>query len=248
MPKNKKSGVARRNGSRASETLAMRSLACGVAAEIFLLVVRRYANGTMNQVVIWNERYLPILAGLGVAALAVGAIWIGLQRGDRFKRTLGVYMAGAGAFVAIVSLLSIRNLTFLDYFISIVPMAAFLGIVWGLYDRECALSLTALGFGVMATWVFSRIMQPFSPYLTLSKTIAVILLAALAALLYLLWSGKLKKFLSSKSDTLPLYVSLSLTFAATLASLVNVGAARYAMWILALAAFGLLVYYTMKQI
>ncbi len=248
MPKNKKSGAVRRNGSRASEALAMRSLVCGVAAETFLLIVRRYANGTMNQVVIWNERYLPILVGVGVAALAVGAIWIGLQRGDRFKRTLGVYVAGAGGFVALVSLLSIRNLTFLDYFVSAVPMAAFLGIVWGLYDRECALSLTTLGFGVMAAWVFSRIMQPFSPYLALSKALAIILLAVLAALLYLLWSGKLKKFLPPKSDALLLYVSLSLTFAGILASLVSVSAARYAMWALALAAFGLLVYYTMKQI
>ena len=248
MPKNKKGGTGRRNGSRASEALAMRSLTCGVAAEVFLFVVRRYANGTMNQVVIWNERYLPILVGVGIAALAVGAIWVGLQRGDRFKRTLGVYVAGAGVFVALVSALSIRNLTFLDYFISFVPMAAFLGIVWGLYDREYALSLSALGLGVMATWVFSRSMQPFSPYLTLSRTLAVILLAALAAALYLLWNGTLKKFLSSKSDALPLYVSLALTFAAILASFVSVSAARYAMWILALAAFGLLVYCTMKQI
>ena len=248
MPKNKKSGVSRRNGSRASETLAMRSLVCGVAAEIFLLVVRRYANGTMNQVVLWNERYLPILVGVGVALLAVGAIWIGLQRGARFQRTLGVYVAGTGVFVALVSLLSIRNLTFLDYFIAIVPMVSFLGIVWGLYDPECAMSLSALGLGVMAAWVFSRAMQPFSPYLTVSRALAVVLLAVLAALLYLLWNGTLKKFLSLKSDALLLYVSLSLTFAAILASLVSVEAASYAMWILALAAFGLLVYYTMKQI
>ena len=248
MPKNKKSGSVRRNGSRASETLAMRSLVCGVAAEIFLLVVRRYANGTMNQVVLWNERYLPILVGVGVALLALGAIWIGLQRGDRLKRTLGCYVAGAGAFVALVSSLSIRNLTFLDYFIAIVPMAAFVGIVWGLYDWECASSLTALGFGVMATWVFSRAMQPFSPYLRLSRALAAVLLAILGACLYLIWTGKLKKFLSPKSDALLLCVSLALTFAAILASLVSVAAARYAMWVLALAAFGLLVYYTMKQI
>lgn len=248
MPKNKKSGSVRGGRRASSEALAMRSLVCGCAAEVFLFVVRRHANGTMNQVVIWNERYLPILAGAGVALLAVGAIWIGLQRGDRFKRVPGAYAAGAGIFVALSALLAIRNLTFLDYLIVLVPATAFIGIIWGLYDRECALSLTALGAGVMATWIFSRSMQPFSPYLTLSKCFAVVLLAALAALFYFLWSGRLNRFLAPKSDTLLLYLSLALAFAGILASLVSVGAAGYAMWTLALAAFGLLVYYTMKQI
>ena len=248
MPKNKKSGTARGGGRRASEVLAIRSLVCGSIAEIFLFVVRRYANGTMNQVVVWNERYLPILAGVGIALVALGAIWIGLQRGDRFKRTIGAYAAGAGAFVALTSLLSIRNLTFLDYLIVVVPLCAFLGIVWGLYDTECALSLTALGLGVTATWIFSRTMQPFSPYLGVSKAFAVLMLALLALTLVLLWNGTLKKYLPLKSDGLLLYVSLALTFAGVLASLVSVGAAGYAMWTLALAAFGLLVYYTMKQI
>ena len=248
MPKNKKSGGAGSGGRRASEALAMRSLVCGCVAEIFLLIVRRYANGTMNQVVMWNERYLPILAGVGVALLAIGAIWIGVQRGNQFQRTVGAYVAGAGIFVAASSLLSIRNLTFLDYLIVVVPAAAFLGIVWGLYERECAMSLTALELGTIATWVFSRTVQPFSPYLSLSRALAVLLLAALAVMVYFLRNGTLKKFLSVKSDALLLYVSLALAFAGILASLVSVSAAGYAMWILALAAFGLLVYYTMKQI
>lgn len=248
MPKNHNNKSARAGGRRASEALAMRSLICGCAAEIFLFIVRHYANGTMNQVVIWNERYLPILAGVGVALLALGAIWIGLQRGDRFKRTIGIYAACAGVFVALSSLLAIRNLTYLDYLIVIVPLCAFLGIIWGLYDRECALSLTALGMGTVATWIFSRAMQPFSPYLTLSKALAVVLLAALAASLYLLWSGKLKNFLPPKANALLIYVSFALTFAGILASLVSVSAAGYAMWTLALASFALLVYYTMKQI
>ncbi len=74
------------------------------------------------------------------------------------------------------------------------------------------------------------------------------MLAALAAALYLLWNGTLKKALSFRGDTLLLSVSFALSFAGILASLVSVGAAPYAMWVLALAAFGFLVYYTMKQI
>ena len=241
MPKNKKNRAA-------SEALALRALLCGCAAEIFLFIVRRYANGTANQMVLWNERYLPILAGIGVAVLAIGAILIGLQRGDRLKRAFGMYLGAAGGFVALVSLLSIWDLTFLDRLITLVPMAAFLGIVWGLYERVCALSLTTLVAGIMATWLFSRTMQPFSTYLTLSRALAVALLLALAALTYLLWNGTLTRMLALKSDTLLFYVSLALTFGGILASLVNVGAATYAMWTLALVAFGLLVYYTMKQI
>ena len=241
MPKNKKNRAA-------SEALAMRALLCGCAAEIFLFIVRRYANGTANQMVLWNERYLPILAGIGVAILAIGAILTGLQRGDRFKRALGLYLSAAGGFVALVSLLSIWDLTFLDRLIVIVPMVAFLGIVWGLYERVCALSLSVLGTGIVATWLFSRTMQPFSPYLTVSRALAVALLLALAAMIYLLWNGKLTSMLSLKSDTLLLYVSLAFAFGGILASLVNVGATTYAMWTLALVAFGLLVYYTMKQI
>lgn len=243
MPKYQKKGTA-----RASENLAIHALLCGCAAEIFLFIVRRYANGKIAQVVIWNERYLPMLAGIGAAILAIGAIWTGLQRGDYLKRIIGLYLCGIGAFVAAVSLLSIYDLTFLDRLIAIVPIAAFLVIVWGIYDRTCAVSLTALSTGMVSTWLFSRTMQPFSPYLTLSRVLAVALLAALAVLLYWLWNGTLKRFLSLRENTLPLYVSLSLTFAGILASLLNVGAAGYAMWALALTAFGLLVYYTVKQI
>lgn len=245
MPKNKKSGAGT---PRNSEALAMRSLVCGFAAEVFLFIVRRYSNATANQMILWNERYFPILAGIGVAILAVGAIWTGLQRGDRFKRMAGLYLCAAGIFVAAVSLLSIWNMTFLDRLIFIVPIAAFLGIVWGLYDRVCASALTILGTGMVVTWLFSRTMQPFSPFLTLSRVLAVLLLLVLAALLYALWSGKLGNFLPPKADSLLLYVSLALTFAGILSSLVNVRAAGYAMWALALVAFGLLVYYTVKQI
>ena len=78
--------------------------------------------------------------------------------------------------------------------------------------------------------------------------LAVVILAALAALLYALWNGTLKRFLPPNPNTLLLYVSLALTFGGVLATLVSVGAAGYAMWTLALVAFGLLVYYTVKQI
>lgn len=243
MPKYQKRGTA-----RASESLAIRSLLCGFTAEVFLFVVRRYAAGSMRQVVIWNERYLPIMAGIGAAILAVGAILTGLQRGDQLKRKIGLCLCGAGAFVAAVALLAIWNLTFLDRLIVLVPIASLLGIVWGLYDRTCAVSLTVLGVGMVATWLFSRTMQPFSPHLTLSRVLAVLILVALAALLGLLWNGSLKGFLPSGANTLLLYVSLALTFAGVLATLVSVGAATYAMWTLALVAFGLLVYYTVKQI
>ena len=248
MPKNKKRRTALSGVSHGSEFLAMRAFLCGVAAEMFLLIVRRYANGTANQMVLWNERYFPILVGIGVAILALGAIWVGLQRGDRFKRLLGFYVIGAGGFMALVSLLGIWNLTFLDRLVVIVPMAAFLGIIWGLYDRLCALCLTTLGVGIVAAWMFSRTMQPFSTHLFLSRVLAVLLLAALAASIYLLWNGSLKKFLPPNADPLLLYVSLALTFGGILACLVSVTTASYAMWALMLAAFGLLVYYTMKQI
>ena len=247
MPKNKKGGPVRKGGASASESLAIRSLLCGFAAELYLFIIRRYASGTAMQMVAWNERYLPILLGVGAAILAVSAIWIGVQRGDPFKRTIGLYLGAAGLFMALVSALGIWDIAFFDRLIVLVPIATLLGIVWGLYDRECAVSLTALGVGISATWLFSRSMQPFSPFLTVSRVLAVLLLIALAALFYLLWKGNLKNFLRG-GDSLLLYVSFALTFAGILASLVSVGAARYAMWALALAAFGLAVYYTVKQI
>ena len=248
MPKNKKNRTAKSGSSRASESFAMHSLVIGCVAEFYLFIVRRYANGTANQMILWNERYFPILAGIGAALLAIGAIWVGVQRDDHFKRMMGVYLAAAGIFIAVVSILGIWNLTFLDFLVVIVPIAAFLGIVWGLYDKECALSLTTLGLGVVSTWVFSRTMQPFSPYLYASRGLAALLLTGLAVMLFMLWSGKLTKFLSRKADPLLLYVSLALTFAGILACLVSVGTASFAMWILAMAMFGLLVYYTVQQI
>lgn len=247
MPKNKKNR-AERSGPRPSESLAMHALVSGCFAELFLFIVRRFSNGMASQVVLWNERYFPILVGVGVAILALGAIWTGLQRGDRLKRLIGLYMIAAGAFVAFVSLLGIWNLSAIDRLIVIVPLAALLGIVWNLYDRVCAVSLSSLTLGAVSTWIFSHTMQPYSTHIGLSRVAAVVLLAALAAVLFLLWNGTLKKVLSLKGDPFLLYVSLALAFAGILASLVSVGAAGWATGILTLAAFGLIVYYSVKQI
>ena len=57
-----------------SMTPAMKIFLVGLVAELYLLIVRRfYVNGTIQQVVAWDE-YLKVFAGVGLAVLVVGAI------------------------------------------------------------------------------------------------------------------------------------------------------------------------------
>lgn len=104
----------------------------------------------------------------------------------------------------------------------VVPVIMLLGILWALYDRECALALTVLGASLFVLWGVRR--YGSSMYVgTTVKICVVIYLVLLAALAALTKSGKLNKLLPPKADKLPVYAACGLSALALLASLLGGG-------------------------
>lgn len=226
---------------------AMKLFLAGCVAELYLLIVRRcYVNGTVQQQIDWYDSYLSILMGVGAAVFVVGVILSILWKSSRKKRVIGWSVTAAGAFLAVSSFLVRWNMSTLTLLTVVVPVAMLLGILWNLYDRECALSLTILGVSLIALWVCRR---EGSGYLgTYVKCAAAVYIILLAAAALLVKSGKLGKLLPAKADPLPVYVACGLSVVALVIALVSSTAAYYAMWVLGMVVFGLAVYYTVKQL
>lgn len=227
---------------------AMKLFLAGCVAELYLLIVRRcYVTGSVQQQIDWYDKYLNILTGAGAAVFAIGVVLSILWKSNRKKRVIGWSVTAAGAFLAVSSFLVRWNMSTLTVLTVVVPVAMLLGILWNLYDRECALSLTILGVSLIALWIFRREIN--SSYLgTYAKFAAVAYIVVLAAAALLVKSGKLGRLLPAKADPLPVYVACGLSAVATAIALVSPTAAYYAMWALGMVVFGLAVYYTVKQL
>ena len=227
-------------------TGAMKFFAVGCIAELYLMIVRRYyVNGYAEQQIAWYDVYLKNLILAGAAVLTVGAVLSYLWRQDKKKRFFGWAIAGLGVFVATSSALVLWNMSSLTLLSALVPVVMVLGIVWSLYDRECALSLTLLGVSLFILWVCRR--QLTSIYLgTIVKVVVVAFILVLIVMAVLAKQGKL--LLPAKSQPTAVYVACGLSIVALAASLLGPVVAYYAMWTLAIVVFGLAVYYTVKQL
>lgn len=226
----------------------MKVFVLGCIAELYLLIVRRcYVNGYAEQQIAWYDVYLKNLILAGVAVLAVGGVLSYLWRKDTKKRFYGWGIAGLGAFLALSSGLVLWNMSTLTFLTTLVPVLLVLCVVWGLYDRECALSLSLLGVSLLMLWVCRR--QLNSLYLgTLVKVAVVVLILALVLVAVLVKQGKLTCLLPAKAEPTSVYVACGLSAVALAVSLLGTTVAYYAMWALAIVVFGLAVYYTVKQL
>lgn len=225
-----------------SMTGAMKFFVAGCFAELYLLIIRRfYINGTLEQVVAWDS-YLHVFTWIGVGILALGAVLSVLWKTDK-KRIVGWGIAGAGAFLAVASFLVHWNMSTLTLMTVVVPLVMLLGILWSLYDRECALALTILAASLIAVWICRR-----AAAMTLVKAAAVVYILILLAVALLVKQKKLSKLLPAHADPLPVYVACGLSVVAVAVALISSTIAYYAMWVLAAVVFGLAVYYTVKQL
>lgn len=231
-------------------TGAMKFFLAGCVAELYLLIIRRfYILGNIREVVAWDE-YLKYFAYAGIAVLAIGVALTFLWKADKKKRIIGVSAAAAGAYLAAVSAVARMNLSLISLLVVIVPAIVIVGILWCLYDRECALSLTILGVSLVVVWAARRAI-----YLPAVKILVVLFLLALVAVAVLTRkamqsAGKLGKFqfLPTKANVTAVYVSCGLSLVAVATVLVSVTIAYYSMWLLAAVVFALSVYYTVKQL
>lgn len=229
-------------------TGAMKFFLAGCVAELYLLIIRRFYVKSPDIVkILWYDRYLWVLLGVGAAILVAGVVGGLLLRGDKKKRTIAWCVAAAGAFLGGAAGLIRWNASTLTLLTVVVPVVMVLGVLWNLYDRECALSLTILGASLIALWICRK--QMYSMFLgTYVKIFAVVYILVLIAVALLTKQGKLKKLLPASADPLPVYVACGLSSVAMLGTLFSSIVAYYAMWALAIVVFGLAVYYTVKQL
>ena len=228
---------------------AMKFFLAGCVAELYLLILRRFYVNANSDVArfAWYDHYLWILSGIGAGLLVVGVIASIALRKNVKARKNGWIAAAAGAFVGAATLLVRWNMATLSFMTTVVPVIMLLGILWALYDRECALALTVLGASLFVLWGFRR--YGASMYVgTAVKVCVAVYLVVLAALAWLTKSGKLSRILSPKADKLPVYAACGLSGLALLAAFLGTGVSYYAMWALAAVVFALAVYYTVKQL
>ena len=220
---------------------AMKFFLAGCVAELYLLLIRRfYVNADSDlQRITWYDSYLWVLVGAGVVC---AFLWRG---NPKFR--IGCLVIGAGFYISAVAGLVRWNMSFMTLLMVVVPVVMLLGILWSLYDRECALSLTILGVTLIALWVCRRALSSVVVGRDV-KIAAIIYLALLVILLVQVARKKLDKLLPAKADPLPVYVACGLSLAAMVIVLFSSTAAYYVMWALAIIVFGLAVYYTVKQL
>ena len=217
---------------------AMKFFLAGLVAELYLLIVRRfYVQGSAEQQIAWYDVYLKLLMIVGAAVLAAGVVLSILWRADQKKRIIGWCLCGVGAFLALsAAMIWFLNAPAVTLLTTVVPVVMLLGIVWNLYDRECAWALIILGVTLIILWICRKEMS--SIFLgTYVKAAAVIYIVLLAAIV-----------LPASADPLPVYLACGLSAVATLSALVNVAIAYYAIWALTIVVFALAVYYTVKQL
>ena len=244
MPKNPNSKSVKRGEPM---TGAIAFFLAGCVAELYLLIVRRFfINGTGEQVIAWDQ-YLVVFSWIGLAILVVGALLGILWKSDKKKRIYGWSIAAAGLFFGGSSFLVHWNMGVLTVLTVVVPVIMLLGILWTLYDRECALALTLLCFSIIVLWVCRNHLNSmyYGTYVKIGVVVYVVILAVVALLTK---QEKLGHLLPANADPLPVYVACTLSAIALIAALFSTAVAYYAMWTLAIVVFGLAVYYTVKQL
>jgi len=228
----------------------------GCLAEMYLLLLRKfYINGTLEQVVAWDS-YLTVILYASLAVLAVGLV-LGLvfRKEKGWKGKTGWILFAAGVFLAASSWLVQKFVyTALTPLCIIVPVTMVLGILWRLYDQECAYALTILGATVLVLWTCRK---GLGTMMWNGKTmaVAVVYLAVMAAAAVLFWKagkaggmlGKIR-LLPAGADVMPVCVACGVSLVAVALALISSTVAYYAMWAVCIVIFALAVYYTVRQL
>ena len=227
----------------------------GLAAECYLfLVYRGYAAGTVTSMLAWHN-VLTVCKWLGLVALVAGAVGAYLKREDKKLRVILTWAAGVGAFFAVSGWL-ITNFFSSGAGVTmacvVTAVAAILALVFMLYQHECTLTTAAL-VGAMCT-VWARGGSFLSDRWAVPVVIGCVLgLAVLGLAAYVANQaqkdeGKFRKVqvLSLECDYRILYAGLAVAAAGVLIALLVPSISVYLMWLLGVALFAELVYYTTK--
>lgn len=237
--------------SNATFHAAMTVFLAGCAAELYLLIINRYlVDGTLDQVLA-TAACLPYVIYGGLAALVVGVVLLALWwKQGGLKKKIAAWVAAVGAFVAGATYICLHFMEEGAQALCVaVPVVMLLAVVFLLYQKEFFVSGGCLSVTLVLLYRCRRSLSP-----TMIAAVCA-LLALIAAVTVVVWlaqknGGKLKgvRLFPKDADYLPMYVSVVLSAASLVLTLVAASTAYYAMWLLGVVLFALAVYYTVKQL
>ena len=242
----------RREASERNMNRAVILLIAGIVAEWYLLLVdRSYARGSISQFIQWYD-VLGVLRWVGLALLAVGVVLYAMRKEKPWFSWLGATLIAAGVFFAFTSI-CMRHVypTSVTVMCVLVPVLLILGIVYLFYQAEFSVQATALAMALGALVLLSRSQ---SRLVKVCALLALLGVAALFAGVFLLkrengvlklGEKRLRLFVPEMDYRLTLGVP-ALCFVLLIVTMAAPGAAFYTTWGLAIVAFALAVYYTVK--
>lgn len=252
----KKSISQKRAEKQQMENAALRQVfnvfLAGLAGECWLLMAyRNYVMSTVDSMLIWHT-VLQVCMYVGLV-LMVAAAAVGIWKKNCPKcRKVMPAVGAAGLFLAITGWVST---TFYPAGVTtlciIVPILTLMGLVYFLYQHECFLSTIVLAGALFAAWVCGSGLNGSWRIPVMVGAVCSIAVVAAAAILVRKaqqGGGKLKgvQVLSLECDYRVLYAVFALAIAAIAVSLAVPTFIYYVMWVLGIALFAELVYYTTK--
>ena len=224
----------------------------GMLAECYLLLVyNNYDMGTVDSMLTWHS-ILDVLFYVGLVLL-VGGVGVGIWKRSCPKcQKIMPFVAGIGLFLAASTWISTSFFPSGTKILCImIPIVSLLGLVFLLYQHECFLSTITLAGAFFASWVCANGMTGFWRLPVMAGAICSIV--AIAVLAFLTGKakqneGKLKsiRLFTAECDYRVLYAVFALSAAAIVIAMVATGVAYYLLWVLGIALFAELVYYTTK--
>lgn len=259
MPKkpslSKKESIRKRVPSKKNQmNHALTWFSAGCLAECYLLVIRHfYVEGTPQQLISLYGAF-KYIAFAGITTFALGMVLFLVSRKKMgIGRRTGTALLAAGVFFAGSSVL-MRQVypTGTTVLCVVVPIAAVLGLLWSVYDRECSYAITLLSLTELAVWICRRgIDSEYWHFKVIAGAVGYMVALGIVVLIFRYADahhGKLGglHLLPSGTDGLSVYFSCGASVIALVFALFSSSIAYYVMWILAVLIFALAVYYTVR--
>ena len=224
----------------------------GLGAECLLfLLYRFYINGSVNSFLVWDN-VMRVVVWLGLILFLGGIAAAVVKKADQKIRKIGLIAGFSGLSLSMISWVSTRfyesGVTGLCIF---VPVVTVLGLVYFLYQRDCFVSTVLLAGTLLTIWVCGKGAAGYWATLVLACTAAVVV--GLAALLVII--SKIRKnsgkfcgiqFFSHDCDYRLLTGVCLGCIAAILLAVFVPTVSFYLTWVLVIALFAELGYYTTK--
>ena len=227
----------------------------GIVAEFYLLTMHKRLTGTAAQMV-GAAKMLQVLGWIGAVLAVAGVVLMLVKKADPKLRKGGLWAAGAGAFLALSSVVMYgiypRGGQVLC---AAVPVLAVLALVYYLFQREFFVSSVILGGTMFTLWVLGRGLGTAN-WNTKVIAGAVVVLVGLAVLFALTrkveksegkWTGKKEIAVFAPACN---YKALYAVYAAAAVlialALILPATVFYTMWLSGILLFVLAVYYATK--